>query len=58
MLSVDPKNRPSCSTILGMEIVKRKMQKLFKNNEFDLEDEVIIEEDSKDDGDHPKTIAP
>jgi hypothetical protein len=46
MLSVEPKLRPSCQQILDMDIIKRKMGKLFKNNEIEIEDEVIIEEDA------------
>jgi len=31
MLSVEPKLRPSCAQILEMDIVKRKIERLFKN---------------------------
>jgi len=51
MLNVEPKLRPSCSSILEIDLVKRRMQKLFPNNEIGLDDDVIIEEQDETDKD-------
>ena len=48
MLSTDSKLRPSAEAILDLDIVKKKINKLFPQEEMEMDDEVVIEEDEED----------